>query len=111
NYFDDLEILKMLLPSLARYIGVLGAKKRTEGILNNLIYTKDRSERLYFPIGIDLGAETPQEIAIAIIAEIQAVLSHRPASFLKYRQTPIHLIEERGRGEWGKLLTPELLPS
>jgi xanthine/CO dehydrogenase XdhC/CoxF family maturation factor len=92
NYFDDLEILKMLLPSSARYIGVLGAKNRTEGILDNLIYTKDQLERLYFPIGIDLGAETPQEIAIAIVAEIQAVLSHRPASFLKYRQTPIHVL-------------------
>lgn len=92
NYFDDLEILKMLLPSPARYIGVLGAKKRTEGILNNLIYTKDQLARLYFPIGIDLGAETPQEIAIAIIAEIQAVLSHRTGSFLKHRQAPIHLL-------------------
>ena len=92
NYFDDLEILKMLLPSPARYIGVLGAKKRTEGILNNLIYTKDQLERLYFPIGIDLGAETPQEIAIAIVAEIQAVLSHRAAGFLKHRQAPIHLL-------------------
>jgi xanthine dehydrogenase accessory factor len=92
NYFDDLEILKMLLPSPARYIGVLGAKKRTEGILNNLIYTKDQLERLYFPIGIDLGAETPQEIAIAIVAEIQAVLSHRTAGFLKDRQAPIHLL-------------------
>ncbi|MGL4622805.1 MAG: XdhC family protein [Chroococcidiopsis sp.] len=92
NYFDDLEILKMLLPSSARYIGVLGAKKRTEGILNKLIYTKDQLERLYFPIGIDLGAETPQEIAIAIVAEIQAVLSHRAAGFLKHRQAPIHLL-------------------
>jgi xanthine dehydrogenase accessory factor len=92
NYFDDLEILKMLLPSPARYIGVLGAKKRTEGILNKLIYTKDQLERLYFPIGIDLGAETPQEIALAIIAEIQAVLSHRVAGFLKHRQAPIHLL-------------------
>ncbi|MGL5877219.1 MAG: XdhC family protein, partial [Xenococcaceae cyanobacterium] len=92
NYFDELEILKMLLPSPARYIGVLGAKKRTEGILDNLIYTKDQLERLYFPIGIDLGAETPQEIALAIIAEIQAVLSHREAGFLKHLQAPIHLL-------------------
>jgi xanthine/CO dehydrogenase XdhC/CoxF family maturation factor len=90
NYFDDLEILKMLLPSPAQYIGVLGAKKRTEGLLNKLIYTKDQLERLYFPIGIDLGAETPQEIALAIVAEVQAVLSHRAAGFLKHRPAPIH---------------------
>jgi xanthine dehydrogenase accessory factor len=90
NYFDDLEILKMLLPSSVKYIGILGAKQRTKEILGQLHYSKEQLERLYFPIGIDIDAETPQEIAIAIIAEIQAVISNRCGGMLKDRNGSIH---------------------
>jgi xanthine/CO dehydrogenase XdhC/CoxF family maturation factor len=90
NYFDDLEILKMLLPSSVKYIGILGAKQRTKEILGQLHHSKEHLERLYFPVGVDIGAETPQEIAIAIIAEIQAVLSNRCGGMLKDRNGSIH---------------------
>ncbi|MEH1809966.1 XdhC family protein [Nostoc sp.] len=95
NYLDDLEILKTLLPSPARYIGVLGPKARTERLLEDLgsqgiIYTTEQLTRLHGPIGIDIGADTPEEIAIAIIAEIQAVLTNRNGNFLKNRNQPIH---------------------
>jgi xanthine dehydrogenase accessory factor len=90
NYFDDLEILKMLLPSSVKYIGVLGAKQRTKEILGKLYYSIEQLERLYFPVGIDIGAETPQEIAIAIIAEIQTILSNRCGGMLKNRNGSIH---------------------
>ncbi|MBN3890601.1 MAG: XdhC family protein [Nostoc sp. JL31] len=95
NYLDDLEILKTLLPSPARYIGVLGPKARTERLLEDLgsqgiVYTTEQLTRLYGPIGIDIGADTPEEIAIAIIAEIQAVLTNRNGNFLKNRNQPIH---------------------
>ena len=95
NYLDDLEILKMLLPSPVPYIGALGSKKRTERLLRDLskeeiFYTKDRENRLHAPVGIDIGSETPEEIAIAIIAEIQAVLANRSGGFLKNRQGSIH---------------------
>jgi xanthine dehydrogenase accessory factor len=90
NYFDDLEILKMLLPSSVKYIGILGAKQRTQEILGKIHHSKEQLEKLYFPVGIDIGAETPQEIAIAIIAEIQAVLSNRCGGMLKNRNGSIH---------------------
>ncbi len=95
NYLDDLEILKMLLSSPARYIGVLGPKLRTERFLEDLhlqgiVYTTEQLKRLHGPIGIDIGADTPEGIAIAIIAEIQAVLTNRSGSFLRNRHQPIH---------------------
>ncbi|MCW5314604.1 XdhC/CoxI family protein [Nostoc sp. KVJ3] len=95
NYLDDLEIFKMVLPSPARYIGVLGPKHRTERLLQDLstegiVFSKQQLSRLYSPVGIDIGADTPEEIAIAIIAEIQAVLRNRNSNFLKNRNQPIH---------------------
>ncbi|MEH2281704.1 MAG: XdhC family protein [Nostoc sp.] len=95
NYLDDLEILKMLLPSPALYIGVLGPKLRTEKLLEDSrlqgkSYTTEQLKRLHSPVGIDIGADTPEEIAIAIIAEIQAVLTNRSGNFLRNRNQPIH---------------------
>ncbi|MEH1934134.1 MAG: XdhC/CoxI family protein [Nostoc sp.] len=95
NYLDDREILKMLLPSPARYIGVLGPKLRTEKLLEDLslqgmVYNTEQLKRLHGPIGIDIGADTPEGIAIAIIAEIQAVLTNRSGNFLRNRNQPIH---------------------
>lgn len=91
NYLHDRELLKLLIPSPVCYLGILGPKRRTEKLLQELlaegIYP---DERLYAPIGIDIGADTPAEIAIAIIAEIQAVLTNRCGGFLKHRTQPIH---------------------
>jgi xanthine/CO dehydrogenase XdhC/CoxF family maturation factor len=95
NYLDDLELLTQLHQSPVRYIGVLGPRKRTMRLLNEIseqggpaIQIED--SRLHSPIGIDIGADTPEEIALSIIAEIRAVLAGRSASFLKDRLVPIH---------------------
>jgi xanthine dehydrogenase accessory factor len=93
NYLDDLKIVHELLASAAQYIGVLGARQRTAKLLGELsceFGTSAQFQRLHAPIGLDIGAETPEEIAIAIIAEIQAVIADRPAGFLKHRQASIH---------------------
>lgn len=91
NYLDDLAILRVLLSSPVRYIGVLGSKHRTQRLITELsTEMKIESDRLYAPVGLDIGANTPQEIAIAIIAEIQAVLSNHSAGFLKQRTGSIH---------------------
>ena len=74
----------MLLDSRAAYIGVLGPRARTEPrLLADL--GRDGDPRLHAPIGLELGAETPQEIALAIAAEIQATLSRAPATSLRDR--------------------------
>ncbi|RCJ20375.1 xanthine dehydrogenase [Nostoc minutum NIES-26] len=95
NYLDDLEILKMLMRSSARYLGFLGPKHRTERLLQDLRaegvdYTTEQLQRLHGPVGIDIGADTSEAIALSIIAEIQAVLSNRRGGFLKDRSLPIH---------------------
>ncbi len=95
NYLDDLEILKFLLSSDARYLGVLGPKHRTERLLQDIGKDKaiDRTaqlQKLHSPIGLDIGADTPEEIAIAIIAEIEAVVAKRNGGLLSNRNEPIH---------------------
>jgi xanthine dehydrogenase accessory factor len=95
NYLYDSKLLQRLLPSPVRYVGVLGPKHRTDRLLQELraegtVYSEAQLERLYSPVGIDIGAETPEEIALAIVSEIQAVLANRPSGFLRNRQAPIH---------------------
>jgi xanthine/CO dehydrogenase XdhC/CoxF family maturation factor len=94
-YDDDLELLRFALASPARYIGMLGPKKRTEKLLDALeaegreITAGDRA-RIHAPVGLDLGAETAEEIAIAIVGEIAAVANGRRGGLLKERDAPIH---------------------
>lgn len=90
NYFDDRDIIKFLLPTSIPYLGVMGSKDRIARIIEELNPTKTQLEKLYSPIGLDIGADTPTEIASAIITEIQAVLAKRNAGFLKYRSQPLH---------------------
>ena len=90
NYFDDLEIIKFLLPTKISYLGVMGSKSRIAKILEQLNPTQIQLEKLYSPIGLDIGADTPSEIASAIVAEIQAVLAKRNAGFSKHRYHPLH---------------------
>ncbi len=90
NYFDDRDIIKFLLPTKIPYLGVMGSKNRIAKIIEELNPTKTQLEKLYSPIGLDIGADTPAEIASAIVSEIQAVLTKRNAGFLKHRSQPIH---------------------
>lgn len=90
NYFDDRDIIKFLLPTKIPYLGVMGSKNRIAKIIEELNPTKNQLEKLYSPIGLDIGADTPAEIANAIVSEIQAVLTKRNAGFLKHRSQPIH---------------------
>ncbi|MBA3320865.1 MAG: XdhC family protein [Pyrinomonadaceae bacterium] len=95
NYLHDLELFKTLLPSPARYIGMLGPKRRTEHIIataaaEGFAPGEASLRRLHAPVGLDLGAETPEEIALSIVAEIRAVLSGHDGGFLKNRDAPIH---------------------
>jgi xanthine dehydrogenase accessory factor len=95
NYRNDLELLKLLLPSSIRYVGVLGSKMRSARLLQELReaginLTLAQRRRLHAPIGLDIGAETCQEIALAIVAEIRATLSGRAGGHLKECRMHIH---------------------
>jgi xanthine dehydrogenase accessory factor len=95
NYLHDLEILKTLLPSPARYLGILGPKNRTEKLLQDLqeqgiTPTENQLQRLYSPVGLNIGADTPEEIALSIVAEIQAVLTNHSGGSLRNKLGSIH---------------------
>ncbi len=95
NYLHDLELLKTLLPSPLCYLGVLGPKSRTERLLHDLLSEgmvpiEKQLRRLYGPCGLDIGADTSEEIALSIMAEIQSVLTNRFGGFLRDRKGPIH---------------------
>ena len=90
NYFDDRDIIKFILPRKIPYLGVMGSKNRIAKIIEELNPPQTQLEKLYSPIGLDIGADTPAEIASAIVAEIQAVLTKRNAGFNKHRSQPLH---------------------
>jgi xanthine dehydrogenase accessory factor len=93
NFTRDLALLGAAMRSGAAYVGVLGPRRRTERLLGELgEVSRDASalERLAAPVGLDLGAESPEEIALAVLAEIRAVLAGRPGGRLRERRGPIH---------------------
>lgn len=92
NYDRDRNILRRLLHSKCLYIGALGPKKRTEKLLEEIgeTFTDEQLRRLHAPVGLDIGADTPEEIALAIVAEIRTVLSGRNGGFLRERKGSIY---------------------
>lgn len=85
---QDFQWLKSALLSDAVYIGQLGPKDRTKKLLADINMPTD--PRLHYPIGLDLGGDTPESVALAILAEITAVLNGREGGQLKHRQQTIH---------------------
>ncbi len=92
NYERDREILPRLLRSNFLYIGALGPKKRTEKILEESgeTFSNEQLAKLHAPVGLDIGANSPEAIALAIVAEIQAVLANRNGGFLRERNGSIY---------------------
>ena len=95
NFVRDKDYLRELLRSPARSISMLGPSARTQRLLTELREEgleigEGDLERLRSPAGLDLGAEGPEEIAAAIVAEIVAIKRGRGAGFLRDRPGPIH---------------------
>jgi xanthine/CO dehydrogenase XdhC/CoxF family maturation factor len=95
NYNYDLEMMGVLLQKECSYIGVLGPKKRLARLMKELeqkgfIITDKQSDMVYGPMGLDIGAETAEEIALSITAEIKAVLMKRCGTALRDRLDAIH---------------------
>ena len=94
NYRRDVEFLRALIPSAVRYIGMLGPRARTERIIDELQSTTtvpdDTLDKVYAPAGLDIGAEGPDQIALAILAEAQTVARGRSGGPLRDRRGGIH---------------------
>ncbi len=92
NYARDRFILPALLISDAFYVGALGPKRRTEQLLEEIgkAFSEEQLSRLYAPVGIDIGGDTPESIALSIIAEIQSVLKNRGGGHLRDRHGSIY---------------------
>jgi xanthine/CO dehydrogenase XdhC/CoxF family maturation factor len=95
NYLYDLELLKWALRTEAPYVGQIGPRARTEELLADIerergLLLEEARGKLYGPVGLDVGAESPEEIALSILSEILAVRSGRAGGFLRERQGPIH---------------------
>ncbi|MFQ5649960.1 MAG: XdhC family protein [bacterium] len=95
NYLRDKEILKTVLKSPAVYVGQLGPKARMEDLLRDLAkegvtFSQKELDKLYGPVGLDIGAESPEQIAISILSEMLAVKNGRLGGLLREQTDAIH---------------------
>lgn len=101
NYEYDRDVLRTLLKSKTPFIGILGPRKRfdkmvSEFELDGITLSAEDHHRIHSPIGLDIGAEAPDEIAVSIVAEIQSKFANRSGGYLKYRNGPIHQRDSKG---------------
>ncbi|MEO6528200.1 MAG: XdhC/CoxI family protein [Gemmatimonadaceae bacterium] len=88
-----------------RYIGVLGPRRRTLELLEGAqgVAVGEMPPAVHAPVGLDLGAETPEEIALAIVSEIAAVLAGASGASLRDRDGPIHVERPRTQHPTGAI--------
>lgn len=97
NFPLDTKLLPQLLPLQPRYLGLLGPKKRAERLFED-IDTDPLRYDVHAPIGLDIGGDSPDAIALSIVAEVQAALSGRSGGELRWSRGPIHTpVEEMGQ--------------
>ncbi|HEX2750960.1 MAG TPA: XdhC family protein [Verrucomicrobiales bacterium] len=91
NFGRDYAALCDLLPAGLRYLGVVGSRRRREDLLFDLMYNGvECRSGLFAPAGLHLGADSPDEIALSILAEIQSVFGGGTGQQLRHRKAPIH---------------------
>lgn len=91
DYKWDKKILPQVIDKEVPYIGMLGPKKRMLKMKEDLgLSTLDEISYFHSPVGLDIGAESPEEIALAIAAEIVAAFRGRKGGGLRYREGVIH---------------------
>src|SRR5436190_2655855 len=95
NYNYDMAMLRQLLQKNVQYIGMLGPKKKRERMLNELKeegsnFTEQQLSVLHSPVGLDIGAETSEEIALSILAEIKAMFANKDVQSLRKIKEVIH---------------------
>ncbi|MDD7915870.1 XdhC family protein [Polaribacter sp. MSW5] len=95
SYVQDLKYVIELAKHNPRYIGILGAPKRRERLFNELFeFVPDIAyeflDHIYTPAGLHIGAQTPEEIAVSIVAEILSVIRKKEPFSLRKINGKIH---------------------
>ncbi len=103
---DDMRVLRWAVQTRARYIGMIGSRRKTIAIFRELQkegLPAHMFERVHAPVGLDIGAVTPEEIAVAITAELIAVRRHaeRALPHMSWFHSP------KGQAEIKQIATPE----
>jgi xanthine dehydrogenase accessory factor len=104
NFGRDLLALDRLLPFQLRYLGLLGPKRRHADLVARLseyrpLDFESGIKNLFAPAGLDIGSEAPEEIALAIVSEVAAVLSNRMGGFLRERRSDTPTITATASGK------------
>ena len=95
DYALDGVLLRRMLPLRPAYLGLLGPKKRAEKLFTEIGISP--GPNVHAPAGLDLGGDAPEIVALSIVAEIQAAMSHRVGGMLKRRAGSIHVaVLEKG---------------
>jgi xanthine/CO dehydrogenase XdhC/CoxF family maturation factor len=101
SYSQDLAALRELADLPLRYLGILGPSKRTAQLLEEAGLNRERmSAKLHGPMGLDIGADGPEQVALAVIAEIQATLNSREGGALSTRNGSIHACDQDPAAAW-----------
>lgn len=95
DYKTDYSNLKAVIESPAPYIASLGPRKRFDKMLaefkaNGTEFSEEELQRIYAPCGLEIGANTPEEIAMSLFSEILSVFSGKSGGMLREKVGPIH---------------------
>jgi xanthine/CO dehydrogenase XdhC/CoxF family maturation factor len=91
SYAQDLAALRALASHPLPYLGLLGPRKRTESLLSDAgLEPEQVLAPLHSPMGLDTGADGAEQIALSVIAEIQAVVNQRAGGKLREKAGPLH---------------------
>ncbi|MGV8889286.1 MAG: XdhC family protein [Pseudomonas sp.] len=96
SYRQDRHWLGQLLQGAPAYIGQLGPRERTERLLTDIRQHNPALNallQLHYPMGLDLGSDAPEGVALSILAEMTAALNQRNGGMLKHRSKPIHYVD------------------
>ena len=95
SYVKDLKYLSALKREKPAYFGLLGPARRREKLFHELLELHpdidfEFLENIHGPAGLDIGAETPQEISLAVLSEILAVINQKQVNSLREKEGRIH---------------------
>ena len=85
---NDYNVLQGIIDKSAQYIGMIASVKKRDQVFHKLRtldgVSNDQLNNIHSPIGIDIGAETPEEIAVSIVGELIKVRRHGVCDFSKF---------------------------